>query len=141
MKRTRRHERSEADLVTDVMIGVFIAGKFLGEPDDSLVVSLHQTDIVGHRVDPQEIEECIMESQLLIEIAVIGIPDELLGNKLHALCVPVNKSVDEKEIRAFAEKNLPHHKVPSSLIFVKSLPKNANGKIDRFSCGRLLTKQ
>jgi len=98
----------------------------------------NQLKVSGHRVDPQEIEDTIMESQLLIEIAVIGMADQLLGNKLHALGVSVNKSITEAEVLAFASKTLPRHKVPSSVIFVQSLPKNANGKIDRSVCKKVL---
>ncbi|MBN1576637.1 MAG: acyl--CoA ligase [Chitinispirillaceae bacterium] len=95
----------------------------------------------GHRVDPQEIEDAIMESDLLIELSVIGIPDRLMGNRLVGLSAPVGETVTENSVLAFAAKALPRHKVPSAIHFVKSLPKNANGKIDRAACERIIMER
>ena len=95
----------------------------------------------GHRVDPQEIEDTIMESQKLIEIAVIGIADDLLGYKLHALAVPLDDSTTQNDLLSFASGLLPRHKVPESLFFIRSLPKNANGKINREACKNYLLSQ
>ncbi len=100
----------------------------------------NQIKVGGHRVDPQEIEDAIMESNLLIELALIGIPDQLLGNRLFSLAVSVNGTVTENDVLAFAAKILPRHKVPSAIYFIKTLPKNANGKVDRAACGEIIRK-
>jgi long-chain acyl-CoA synthetase len=101
----------------------------------------NQLKVGGHRVDPQEIEDAIMESNQLIELAVIGIPDRLMGNRLAGLAVPVNAAVTGNSVLAFAAKALPRHKVPSEIHFVKSLPKSANGKVDRAACGIVITER
>jgi len=42
----------------------------------------------GHRTNPQEIEDAVMETDLVVESAVIGVKNDLLGNKLIALATP-----------------------------------------------------
>jgi len=88
----------------------------------------------GHRINPQEIEDALMATELVIETAVIGVPDELLGNKLIALAVPRNGISNKNKIMKLCADSLPKYKLPGSIKFVRSLPKNTNGKIDRTKC-------
>jgi len=88
----------------------------------------------GHRINPQEIEDALMATELVIETAVIGIPDELLGNKLIALAVPRNETSSKNKIIKLCADSLPKYKLPGSIKLVRSLPKNTNGKIDRTKC-------
>ena len=97
----------------------------------------HQLKVGGHRVDPQEIEDVIMESQQVVEVAVGGLPDKLLGNKLVGVVVPIDDQVSDQALRAFCTEHLPHYKVPSSIRLVRSLPKSPNGKIDKEKCLQL----
>ncbi len=84
----------------------------------------------GHRINPQEIEDVIMESGLAIEAAVVGMPDALLGQKLVAMITPKDEELDENILLASCENKLPRYKIPSEIRFVKSLPKNISGKIN-----------
>ncbi|MBW1643504.1 MAG: acyl--CoA ligase [Deltaproteobacteria bacterium] len=88
----------------------------------------------GHRINPQEIEDALMATELVIETAVIGVPDELLGNKLIALAVPRNGTSNKNKIMKLCADILPKYKLPGSIKLVRSLPKNTNGKIDRIKC-------
>ncbi len=88
----------------------------------------------GHRINPQEIEDALMATELVIETAVIGIPDELLGNKLIALAVPINETSSKNKIMKLCADILPKYKLPSSIKLVRLLPKNTSGKIDRTKC-------
>jgi len=88
----------------------------------------------GHRINPQEIEDALMSTELVIETAVIGIPDELLGNKLIALAVPINETGSKNKIMKLCADILPKYKLPSTIKLVRLLPKNTNGKIDRTKC-------
>jgi len=88
----------------------------------------------GHRINPQEIEDALMSTELVIETAVIGIPDELLGNKLIALAVPINEAGSKNKIMKLCANSLPKYKLPGSIKLVRSLPKNTSGKIDRTKC-------
>ncbi len=92
----------------------------------------------GHRINPQEVEDAIIETDLVIESAVIGVKDDLLGNKLIALATPKDKGIDSKMILSKCAQLLPKYKMPAQIKIVKMLPKNANGKIDKNKCAQIL---
>ncbi len=81
-----------------------------------------------------EIEDILMEAGILVEAVVVGVPDELLGNKLSVLAVPANNSCNENTVLGYCADRLPKYKVPSEVRFAKNLPKKVSGKIDRKSC-------
>jgi acyl-CoA synthetase (AMP-forming)/AMP-acid ligase II len=86
----------------------------------------------GNRVSAKEIEECILEIENIMETAVIGIPDELLGEAVKAFIVPKDKSVLEiKDIQAYCREKLAEHKIPKIIEVVDSLPKYQSGKINK----------
>jgi long-chain acyl-CoA synthetase len=99
----------------------------VGRKDDLLKVG-------GHRLNPQEIEDILMESGFFVEAVVLGIPDELLGNKLATLGVISREECDENQVLAYCANHLPKYKIPSDFKFVKNLPKKTSGKIDRKAC-------
>ena len=103
----------------------------VGRKDDLLKVG-------GHRVNPREIEDVLMESNMLVEAAVLGVPDDLLGHKLFAYMVPKSNDCREDTITAFCARKLAKYKVPSRVLLVRTLPKHSNGKIDRVKCLELL---
>ena len=85
----------------------------------------------GHRINPQEIEDALLATNLIVEAAVTGIPDELLGNKLVALAVAQDGDGTVKRILELCSKKLPKYKMPAEIKMLRALPKNANGKTDR----------
>jgi long-chain acyl-CoA synthetase len=105
-----------------------------GRKDDLLKVG-------GRRIDPQEIEDALMATGLLLEVAVLGVEDELLGKRLVALAVPLDGKTDAGRIQALGLAKLPRHKVPSEVKVVAALPKYASSKIDRGSCLALFRQQ
>jgi acyl-CoA synthetase (AMP-forming)/AMP-acid ligase II len=92
----------------------------------------------GHRINPQEVEDAIIETDLAIESVVIGVKDDLLGHKLIALATPKDKDIDANMILAKCSKLLPKYKMPAKIKIVKFLPKNANGKINKNKCAELI---
>jgi len=94
----------------------------------------------GHRVSPQEIEDVMMATELLLEVVVLGLDDHLLGQRLVALAVPLRSEVDSNDVFAYCLRRLPRYKLPSAIRFVPALPKNSSGKIDRKGCVELLSK-
>jgi acyl-CoA synthetase (AMP-forming)/AMP-acid ligase II len=88
----------------------------------------------GHRINPQEIEDALMATELVIETAVLGIPDPLLGQKLVALACAKDGDCTEKSILSHCAQKLPKYKMPSEVKFLRSLPKSGSGKIDRARC-------
>lgn len=83
----------------------------------------------GHRVSLLEVEEHLAATGLLVECAVLSEPDELLGNRLVAMVVPMGGEVDEHQLRSVLSSNLPAFKIPAIFQFMPALPKNASGKI------------
>ena len=98
-----------------------------GRKDNLLKVS-------GHRINPQEVEDALLSTQLVVEASVVGIPDALLGTRLTALVVPLNGDGSNTAIMEKCAAILPKYKLPSEIKLVRSLPKNANGKVDRGKC-------
>jgi long-chain acyl-CoA synthetase len=89
----------------------------------------HLLKVGGHRINPQEVEDILMETGLVIEVAVIGIEDRLLGHKMVAFATPKNDTVHESNLLEICGEKLPKYKCPSMIRLIKALSKNANGKI------------
>ena len=63
-------------------------------------------------------------------VAVIGLPDEFWGERVHALVVLNDgHSLDEEEVVAHCRANLSSYKKPKSVEFLPELPTNAYGKV------------
>ncbi|MCM0082101.1 acyl--CoA ligase [Geomonas sp. Red32] len=109
--------------------------------DGFLYVVGRKDDLVksgGHRIDPQEIEDVLMATGLLLEVAVMGVDDPLLGKKLVAVAAPLNRETTANQVLAFCLGKLPRHKLPAEIRMVEALPKYASSKIDRARCLALL---
>jgi long-chain acyl-CoA synthetase len=84
----------------------------------------------GENVYPREIEEVLYQHPAILEVAVIGIPDPYWVQKVHAVAVlRKGKVVTGEEIISFCKKRIAGYKVPKSVEFVDTLPKNSSGKI------------
>jgi acyl-CoA ligase (AMP-forming) (exosortase A-associated) len=85
----------------------------------------------GFRVSPTEVEEVLFKSGLLKEAAVIGIPDEMLGQTIKAFVVGRERTtVAVEKLREFCAGNMPRHMVPKSIEVLDELPKTTSGKVD-----------
>jgi acyl-coenzyme A synthetase/AMP-(fatty) acid ligase len=88
----------------------------------------------GYFLSPQEIEDAILKHPEVSEAAVVGLPDETLGNKVAAFVV-VRGAKDpadfEKELIEFLRPSLAPFKLPKQVTIVEALPKNPVGKILR----------
>ncbi len=108
---------------------------FKMDEDGFLYFQGRNDDIIktrGEKVSPVEIENVIYKITGVKETAVIGIPDEILGESILAF-ITVHNSVilTEKEIQKECSHNLESFMIPQKIIFVDEMPKNANGKIDK----------
>ena len=89
----------------------------------------------GHRISPKEIEEILVEHAAVAEAAVIGRPDEILGEVIVAF-VSLRAGKEDAEpakIVEWCRQRLPAHKVPESLVVLDELPRNASGKTDKLA--------
>ena len=84
----------------------------------------------GEKVSPKEVENVIYELAGVREVAVIGVPDAILGNAIKAI-VAGDERVAERDIIRHCSARLEEFMVPSLVEFRSHLPKSENGKIAR----------
>jgi acyl-CoA synthetase (AMP-forming)/AMP-acid ligase II len=83
----------------------------------------------GYKIYCIEVESVLSRHPGVIECAVIGTPDSVLGERVHAVVVPRDGEVAEAELKRFCATQLSDYKVPDTIRFVETLPRNANGKV------------
>jgi len=84
----------------------------------------------GERVSAKEVEDKILEIEQVEEAAVIGIPDELLGEAIKVFIVPRGETrLSEREFETEIRKRLPAYMHPKAVVIASGLPKNESGKI------------
>ena len=87
----------------------------------------------GENISTVEIEHAIESHSAVLEVAVIGIPDEKWGErpKAFVLCKP-GADVDGPGLTAHLQAHIARYKVPKSFEFVDHLPRTSTGKIQKF---------
>jgi long-chain acyl-CoA synthetase len=84
----------------------------------------------GYNVYPREIEEVLYEHPAVQEAAVVGVPDEQMGEEVGAAIVLKDREeVNEDEMRSYLKGELAAYKYPRRIWFLEELPKGATGKI------------
>lgn len=84
----------------------------------------------GFNAYPAEIEAALMEAEGVGQVAVVGVPDDRLGEVGMAFVVPRRGATVEAEaLIAFARARMANYKVPRRVVVVESLPVNASGKV------------
>ncbi|MEY8198283.1 MAG: acetate--CoA ligase [Colwellia sp.] len=101
---------------------------FVGRADDLIKSS-------GHLIGPFEVESALMEHEDVIEVGVIGIPDDIAGEVVKAY-VTLKSGVTpseqlQKQLKGFARKKLGAAVAPKEIVFRQNLPKTRSGKIMR----------
>jgi fatty-acyl-CoA synthase len=93
----------------------------------------------GENVFPREVEDVIASHPAVAAVAVVGLPDPVLGERI-AACVELapNASADAAELHALCEQNLAPFKAPTRWEFVAQLPRTPIGKIQKFQVRRTL---
>jgi len=96
---------------------------FLGRKDDIIKTS-------GYMVSPKELENVLCEINDIIEAAVIGVEDDILGQAIKAFVHLTDSSkLNEKEIINYCHKHLEDYAVPKYISFCGPLPRSDSGKI------------
>ena len=86
--------------------------------------------INGWSVFPAEVERVLADHPAVLETAVIGVPDDQLGETVKAIVVlRSDHAADTDELVGFCRRRLAEHKVPTSIDVVSSLPHNSLGKV------------
>lgn len=85
----------------------------------------------GFRISPTEVEEVLFQSGQLRQAAVIGIPDEALGQTIKAFVVARDGSTLSTEaLLAWCGEKMPRYMVPKTVELLDELPKTTSGKVD-----------
>ena len=87
--------------------------------------------VSGFNVYPNEVEEVIMMHDGVVEVAAIGVPCEVTGEKIKIYLVKENDGVTEESVIAHCRQHLTNYKVPKLIEFSDDLPKSNVGKILR----------
>jgi len=88
--------------------------------------------VKGMQVAPSELEDLLRRHSGILDVAVVGVPDEKAGELPRAYVIRKNRNVTEQSIIDYvADRAAPHKKLGAGVIFVESLPKNQTGKILR----------
>jgi fatty-acyl-CoA synthase len=87
----------------------------------------------GVNIYPQEIEDCLTMHPSVLDVAVIGIPDEEMGEQVCAVVQPASGVEPSEELAAelkeFVRSRIAHYKAPRVVDFVDALPRSAAGKL------------
>lgn len=85
----------------------------------------------GYRISPTEVEEVLFQTGKLRGAAVIGIPDEVLGQSIKAFVVPRDgEQLDTGALQATCAEKMPRYMVPKFIEVLSELPKTSSGKVD-----------
>jgi len=88
----------------------------------------------GEKVSPKEVEDVLYRLEGVIEAAVVGVPDPLLGQAIKAYVVSKDGvGLTEKQVLRHCATHLEDFMVPKHVEFCDSLPKTSSGKISRMS--------
>jgi acyl-coenzyme A synthetase/AMP-(fatty) acid ligase len=86
----------------------------------------------GEKVAPKEVETALVDIPGVKEAAVIGVPDELLGQAVKAFVVlEAGARLGEKDVRRECQRRLEGFMVPKTVEIVAELPKTSTGKIKK----------
>ena len=119
-----------------IVDGWFRSGDMAKQDEDGyLFIVDRKKDLIirgGYNVYPREVEEALYEHDGVAEVAVIGIPDDDLGEEVGAaVALKSGSEATEEELQAFAKERLAAYKYPRAVWLVDELPKGPTGKILR----------
>jgi acyl-CoA synthetase (AMP-forming)/AMP-acid ligase II len=107
---------------------------FKMDEDGYLYFVSRQDDIIksrGEKVSPKEVESAIYELPEVLEVSVVGVPDDVLGQAVKAKVVLKDgkNSLTERQVIAHCMQKMERFMVPKYVDFVAALPKTFSGKV------------
>jgi malonyl-CoA/methylmalonyl-CoA synthetase len=129
----RMPEKTAAEFRDD---GFFRSGDVgLIDADGYLRIVGRAKDLIitgGYNVYPREIEDEIERIPGVAESAVVGLPDADFGEAAAAVVIrSAGSQLTAAEVRAVLESRLARYKLPKKIVFARSLPRNAMGKVQK----------
>ncbi|GAB1643048.1 long-chain-fatty-acid--CoA ligase [Krasilnikovia sp. MM14-A1259] len=102
------------------------------DADGFLTIVDRKKDMIirgGFNVYPREVEEVLARHPAIVQVAVIGVPDAVLGEEICAVVVADPGGVSEEDLTGWARERLGKHKYPRQVRFVESLPLGPSHKV------------
>jgi len=114
------------------------------DEDGELFVRDRLKDMIissGYNIYPKEVENALCEHEAVQSAAVIGVPDEIRGENIHAFVVlKPGRNAGAADLIAHCAAIIGKHKLPRDVSFVSELPLTASGKIQRFALREMLSR-
>jgi long-chain acyl-CoA synthetase len=84
----------------------------------------------GEKIFSVEVEDVLYTNLKILEVVIVGVPDEKFGELVKAVVVPkAGINITEDEVKEWVITRMAKFKTPTYVEFVKELPRNSNGKI------------
>jgi malonyl-CoA/methylmalonyl-CoA synthetase len=96
------------------------------------ILGRNSVDIIksgGYKISALEIEEALRDNELIIDCAVVGVPDEEWGELIVAAIITSQTDVDLSALNLWLRNKIAPYKTPRKYLLVDELPKNAMGKV------------
>lgn len=97
----------------------------------------------GYRVSPYEVEQTVLGAEGVDGVAVVGVPDDILGEAIVAV-VRTGEGTSQDEVRArvagLCRERLPSYKVPKHIAFLEEIPLNSSNKVDKVRIREMLAR-
>jgi len=125
----------EPEATRDTLKGGWLHTGDLGRLDSEgfLYIVDRKKDMIitgGENVFPREIEEILYAHPMILEAAVIGLPDPEWGEKIHAVvALKEGQALNEQEVIDYTREHIASFKKPRSVEFVDRLPRSPAGKV------------
>jgi long-chain acyl-CoA synthetase len=117
---------------------VLVTGDLFRTDEDGFLYFVSRRDDVfksrGEKVVPREIEEVLHAAPGVRDAAAVGVPDDLLGNVVHAhVSALPGQDLEEAALRRHCAEHLEDHMIPKRVFIHEELPQIGSGKVDRRS--------
>jgi acyl-CoA synthetase (AMP-forming)/AMP-acid ligase II len=124
-------EETKAAITADGWIHTGDIGKI--DDEGFLYILDRKKDMInrgGEKIYSLEVENVINSYPKVLEVAIVGVPDKVMGEAVKAvIALKTGEKGSEEEIKQFCAEHLANYKVPKYVEFVESLPRNPAGKV------------
>ena len=131
MKGYRNRPQASAEVMRNGWFHTGDIGRM--DMDEYFYLVDRKTDMIlkgGFKVFPREIEEVMAGHPQVAEVAVIGIPDQVMGEEIKACVVPREGTrINPAALLEYCHERLANYKCPAVLRFYRELPKGATGRV------------
>ncbi|MCY8267890.1 AMP-binding protein [Bacillus haynesii] len=87
----------------------------------------------GENIYPREIEEFLYKHPNILDVQIVGVPDETFGEEVSAwIKLKSGVSMTAEELKAYCKGKIARYKIPRYIAFVEEFPMTASGKVQKF---------